>query len=348
MYFLHGKKGGVLYIGKARDLKTRVSSYFYHNIGHTEKIRRLVKAVHGITWKQTETELSALLTESRLIKQHQPPYNTQLRSYRRYPFIRINVKDAWPTVEWCYDIGDDGAEYYGPFRSRFAVEDALDSINKLFTLRECDIKIKPDPDYSPCLYFDIKRCGAPCAALVTNEEYRVEVEDVMHFMQGNHDGIMEKFRERMQLKAGQMDFEGAAVLRDRIAALERMIRQQRLMVHSIRKQNLAVVTLARRSNVEVHFIKGGMLAAQLLVDQKNPVRKTLELMLLDVYAGRQAELFGNRLEDIDEMRIIASWCLTRRDESSVLDIDAFPNPLDALADLCEMILMAGTQVVSEG
>ncbi len=341
VYFFHGKKGEVLYIGKARDLKQRVSSYFYHNIGHTEKIRRLVRSVHGITWKQTETELSALLNESRLIKQHQPDYNTQLKRYRRYPFIRINVQNEWPTVEWCYDIGDDGAEYFGPFRSRFAVEDALDSINKLFTLRECGGSIKPDPDASPCMYFDIKRCGAPCAALTDREEYQRELEDVMRFMQGEHDGVMEHFRERMLRKSEAMDFEGAAVLRDRITAIERMIRQQRLMVHSVRKQNLAIVTLARRSNVEVHFIKGGMLAAQFLVDQKRIARKELETALRDIYAGRQAELFGNRREDIDEMRIIASWCLTRREESSFVDIDSWPDPLEAIDALCDVIRQAG-------
>jgi DNA polymerase III subunit epsilon len=347
VYFFHGKKGEVLYIGKARNLKQRVSSYFYHNIGHTEKIRRLLRSVHGISWKQTETELSALLTESRLIKQYQPDYNTRLKRYRRYPFIRVSMQDEWPRVDWCYDINDDGAEYFGPFRSRFAVEDALDSINKLFGLRECGGAIRPDPAANPCLYYDIKRCSAPCADLVSREEYLREVGDVIRFMQGEHDHVMLRFRERMQKKSDALDFEGAAALRDRIQALERMIRQQRVMVHSVRKQNLAIVTLARGSNVEVHFIKGGMLAAQFLVDQKRIVKKDLLDALRDIYAGRQTELFGGRIEDIDEMRIIASWCLTRRDESTYVDIDTFPKPDDALEPLCELVRCAGWTVAEE-
>ncbi len=320
VYFFHDKRGDILYIGKARDLKERVSSYFYHNIGHTEKIRRLVRGVHGITWKTTETELSALLTESRLIKQHQPSYNTQLKRYRKYPFIRIDMQDDWPTIGWCYDLVDDGAEYFGPFRSRFAVEEALDGINKLFMLRECEGTLHPDPKNTPCLYHDIKRCGAPCAALTSGEEYRREVDDIVLFLQGEQDSVLDRLRLRMEKRAEQLDFEGAAVLRDRIEAVEKIIRQQQLMVHSVRRQNLVIITLARRSNVEVHLIKAGMLAAQFLVDQKGFSRDQLFRSLEDVFSSRQAELFTGRQEDIDEMRIIASWCLNRRADSRILDV----------------------------
>ncbi|MFZ1731870.1 MAG: DEDD exonuclease domain-containing protein [Bacteroidota bacterium] len=322
VYFFHDKKGNVLYIGKALDLKQRVSSYFYHNIGHTEKIRRLVRAVHGITWKPMETELSALLSESRFIKQHQPDYNTQLKRYRKYPFIRIDMANDWPTISWCYDLMDDGAEYFGPFRSRFAVEDALDSINKLFMLRECDGNIKPSIDSVPCLYYEIKRCGAPCALMTSAEEYRREVDEIVLFLQGEQDGVLDRLRDRMHRRAEDLDFEAAAVLRDRLASVERIILQQQLMVHSVRKQNIIIVTLARRSNVEIHYIKSGMLVAQTLVDQRKLPLRELRNNIEEVYFSRQKALFTGGKEDIDEMRIIASWCLTRRDESLVLEVDS--------------------------
>ncbi len=334
VYFFHDKKGNILYIGKAKDLKERVSSYFYHNIGHTEKIRRLVRSVHGITWKPMETELSALLSESRFIKQHQPQFNTQLKRYRKYPFIRIDVTNDWPTISWCYDLVDDGAEYFGPFRSRFAVEDALDSINKLFMLRECDGNIKPAVDGVPCLYYEIKRCSAPCAQLTTADEYRREVDDIVLFLQGEQDGVLDRLRGRMHRRAEDLDFEGAAVLRDRLASVERIILQQRLMVHSVRKQNIIIITLARRSNVEVHFIKSGMLSTQLLADQKQPPRKELHSAIEEVYFSRQSELFTGGKEDIDEMRIIASWCLTRRDDSLVLEVD----PSEGVEEVLETLV----------
>ncbi len=346
VYFFHDRRGGVLYIGKARDLKERVSSYFYHNIGHTEKIRRLVRGVHGITWKSMETELSALLAESRLIKQHQPSFNTMLKSYRRYPFIRIDRNDPWPTIGWCYDIEDDGAEYFGPFRSRFAVEDALDSINKLFMLRECEGSLKPDENKSPCLYHDIKRCGAPCAKLTGEEEYQREVEDIVLFLQGEHDEMMDRLRARMHRRSEDLDFEGAAVLRDRIAAVDTIIRQQRLMVQSVRKQHLVIVTLARGSSVEVHLIKSGMLAAQFMVDQKSIPQQQLRNRIEEVFYARQEELFQGRREDIDEMRIIASWCLTRRNDSMILEIDLdapLDESVDAVIDALRSAGMAGEE-----
>jgi DNA polymerase-3 subunit epsilon len=297
--------------------------------------------VHGITWKELETELSALLTESRLIKQHQPAYNTQLKRYRKYPFIRIDVADPWPRINWCYDIADDGAEYFGPFRSRFAVEDALDSINKLFMLRECDGSLHPKEANVPCLYHEIKRCGAPCALLTTSEEYMREVDDIVLFLQGEQDGVLDRLRMRMDKRAEDLDFEGAAVLRDRIAAVERIIRQQRLMVQSVRKQNIVIITLARRSNLDVHLIKSGMLAAQFLVDQKNVPEAMLRSNIEDVFFSRQAELFTGRKEDIDEMRILASWCLTRRDESTFVEIDPAFNIDDAFSRVLAALRQAG-------
>jgi DNA polymerase-3 subunit epsilon len=341
VYFFHDKRGDVLYIGKARDLKERVSSYFYHNIGHTQKIHRLVRAVHGITWKAMETELSALLNESRLIKQHQPAFNTQLKRYRKYPFIRIDMADDWPTIGWCYDISDDGAEYFGPFRSRFAVEDALDSINKLFMLRECDGSLKPAAGNTPCLYHEIKRCGAPCALITGREEYMREVDDIVLFLQGEQDSVLDRLRTRMETRAEDLDFEGAAVLRDRIAAVERIIRQQRLMVQSVRRQNLVIITLARRSNVDVHLIKSGMLAAQFLVDQKAVPGDMIRSRMEDVFFSRQEELFTGRREDIDEMRIIASWCLTRRADSTFIDISAEDTIDTVLTRVVTAIAQAG-------
>jgi len=343
VYFFHYKYGTVIYGGKAKSLRDRVNSYFYHNLGHTEKVRKLVKSVQALTWKTTETELSALLLEAQSIKHHQPQYNSKLKSDRKYPFIRINSQLDFPTVDWSYEIENDGAEYFGPFTSRFAVEDALDSINKLFRLRECEGKIKPDPDGSPCIYYEIKRCNAPCIALVTQEEYLLEVEMLSLFLRGKHEEMMDTFRNRMLAKSELQLFEDAAVIRDRMAGLERIIRQQRVMARSVRKQNLVIVTLARRTFVEVHLIKTGMLAAQVLVDQKHVKAVELRAELERVFYSQQEEIFGSRREDINEMRIIASWCLTRRDDSTVIEADEFAGLDELLAYTLDCIANAGRE-----
>jgi DNA polymerase III subunit epsilon len=347
VYFFHDKFGNVIYIGKAKNLRDRVNSYFYHNIGHTEKVKKLVHAVRSITWQTTETELSALLLESRSIKQHQPRFNTLLKGYRKYPFIKIDTANEYPRILWSYEMEDDGADYYGPFSSRFAVEDAIDSINKLFRLRECDGNIHPDADSSACLYYDIKRCSAPCADLISNNEYLQEVNSLRMFLNGNHEQMLGVFKERMEQKSQQLQFEEAAVLRDRMAALERIIRQQKVMARSVQKQNLVIVTLARGSNVELHVIKSGMLAFQMLVDQKKVNRTQIANSLETVLYSKQAEIFGNAKEDINEMRIIASWCLTRRDDSTVVDTDEYKSPEELLYALFDVIKSAGQPDVCE-
>ena len=343
VYVFRDKRDVIIYIGKARDLRDRVLSYFYHNIGHTDKVRRLVKAVHSVSWETTETELSALLTEARLIKKHQPRFNSMLKNDRKYPFIRVDVKNDFPTIAWCYELADDGAEYFGPFRSRYAVEEALDAIDRLFWIRECDGSLKPDNTKTPCLYYDIKRCAAPCSVLQNREEYAKEVEDVFRFLRGDHDDVLKATRERMEAKAESMDFEGAGLLRDRIEAIEKIVRQQRFMVHSIRRQNIVIVTPARGRNVELQFIKGGMLASTMLVDQRTIPEKKLEKISRQVYHDGQEKLFDDGREDINEMRIIASWSLTRRHESVVIDADSFESVaslLESVASLLERIITA--------
>ncbi|MAT39778.1 MAG: hypothetical protein CL946_09265 [Ectothiorhodospiraceae bacterium] len=334
VYFFYDRRGTILYIGKAKNLRKRVGSYFYHNAAHPEKIRRLVRSVRSITWENTETELSALLLESRSIKKHQPRFNSMLKRYRKYPFIRIDTADEFPRIGWTYEIEHDGAEYFGPFSSRFAVEDALDSINKLFHLRECEDALKPREDATPCMYYEIKRCSAPCALLSTKEEYLSEVEAVRLFLHGEHKEMMDVFIARMQRKSDALEFEEAALLRDRIEALERIIRQQRIMARSVLKQNLVIVTLARGTNVEVHLIKGGMLARQFLVDQKHINAKELRLSLEEIFYMEQAELFGGQQEDINEMRIIAAWCFSRRQDTIVVKADEH----DSLDNLHQIVL----------
>ncbi len=323
VYSFHDRKGAVIYVGKARDLRERVQSYFRFNTGHTEKTMQLARAARSVTWTSTETELSALLLEAHSIREKQPRFNSMLKNMRAYPFIRIDAADEYPVIGWCYEIEDDGAEYFGPFSSRFAVERALETIDRLFLLRECGGRIRPADGAAPCLYHEIKRCGAPCAKLQSRDEYLEEVDRVRQFLNGRYDEVLECLRSRMDAKAAALEFEEAAGLRDRIQSLERLVRQQSAMTRSVREQNLVLVTPARRTFVEVHCIKEGMLARQALIDQKSPDRRALRSLLSGVFGIRQAELFQGRREDINDMRIIATWRLTRHDESEVVEVDGF-------------------------
>ncbi|MDH7515901.1 MAG: DEDD exonuclease domain-containing protein [Bacteroidota bacterium] len=323
VYFFHDRRGDVLYIGKARDLSERVHTYFRPGAVHTQKTLRLVRAVRSISWEETETELSALLLEARSIREHKPPFNTALKNPRAYPFIRIDTADAFPTLSWTYEAEEDGAEYFGPYSSRSAVESALEAVGRSFLLRECEGNIRPNPAHTPCLYHDIKRCGAPCASLMTREEYHREVERVRRFLLGKHDEVFSSLRAAMERKAAEWDFEGAAEIRDRLFALERLVRQQAAMARSLRERNLVIVTVARRTLVEVHCLREGMAAGQAIVDQKRPDRRSLRRLLAQAFRPPQGSLFPCSREEIADMRIIATWCLTRSRESRIVEVDDY-------------------------
>ncbi len=343
VYLFHDKHGNVLYVGKAKNLKDRVSSYFYHNVGHTRKVVDLVKHVHHLSYEETETELSALLLELQLIKRHQPRFNSQMKHDRRFPFIRLDVSDDFPTISWCYEIEEEGAEYFGPFSSRFAVESALETINRLFLIRECDGNIKPKQNYSPCIYYDMKQCGAPCAMVQSKEEYDEEVIRVKQFLQGMHDEVLDGLQIKMETYSSELRFEDAAAIRDRLTLLKRIIRQQETMVLPIRSQNLIIVTPARRTNVEVHCIKNGMLSKKYFIDQKSIDRRMLSREVKLIYFNKQTELFNELNQDVHEMRIIASWCLAHRDESKFIFVEETDNVRSIGSRLFQAIVECGEQ-----
>ncbi|NOY06995.1 MAG: GIY-YIG nuclease family protein, partial [Chlorobi bacterium] len=338
IYRFHDRNGRIIYVGKAKSLKDRVNSYFYSSGGTTRKVAELVRAIHDVTHETTETELSALLLESKEIKRLQPRFNTELKRYRKYPFLWIDRRNAFPTLGWTYEVEDDGAEYFGPFTSRRVVEATLDIINKLFLLRECGGNIHPDSGNSPCLYHGMNRCGAPCAEEQTPEEYSAEVKRVIQFLQGKHGDVLESLTCLMEKRSRELRFEAAAEIRDRLRMLRRVIRQQEIMAHSIREQNLLILTPALRTRVEVHLVKGGRVVWRDMIDQVRPKISAIMKQVERFFTNEQRELFHHTIEDINEMRIIATYCLSHREESVLLSINnGQPLSRDAVAEAIETV-----------
>lgn len=341
VYYFHDRRGRVIYVGKARSLRDRVQSYFRHNIGHTEKVKSLVKMIHSLDYTETETELSALLLEAREIRRLQPHFNSKLKNFRKYPFLKLWGKDGFPAISWCYDMEEDGGEYFGPFRSRYAVENAVDLINRLFLLRECDLRIDPAKPLQPCLYHGIERCAAPCAGLQSREEYEAEVDAVRHFLRGDHDNVQERLQDRMERYSAALDFEAAARERDRLVLLRQVLLQQETMVRGVHEQQLVIVTPARRTLVEIHVIRHGRLLLQEVADQKRPDEVRMGTLVRRAFFEEQQSLPFAGEEDVNEMRIISSWCLTRRNESVIVDVREGQTLPEVLQAVMEAVASAG-------
>lgn len=320
IYRMIGRGESLLYVGKAKNLRERVGSYFRPGADHTPKIREMVRRIKRVEVEETGSELGALLLESRLIKEHQPKYNTAGKRLRRYGFIRLDLTDAFPRVEYASEVQPDGAEYYGPFRNRDAAQMLVETIDHLFKLRECKEPLTPKENVVPCFYHQIYRCGAPCAELQTLMEYRTEVERVRTALSGGEEGIVGMLGERMERHAANLEFEEAAALRDRIAELRRVFVWKRRVAESINTNNLLILLPTPDPKYrEVFLVRFGRLAQQVIVGSRFPevtLRRYVEKVFFN---GETHPPRFDRLE-IDEIRIIAGYLRRRSGEGAVIHV----------------------------
>ncbi|MGI9393466.1 MAG: excinuclease ABC subunit UvrC, partial [Boseongicola sp.] len=217
VYRMLDGKGAVLYVGKARSLKARVSSYA-RPTGHSPRITRMIGETASMMFLTTRTETEALLLEQNLIKQLKPRYNVLLRDDKSFPNILVSKEHAFPQIKKHRGAKKEKGDYYGPFASAGAVNRTLNQLQKVFLLRNCS-----DPTFEsrtrPCLLYQIKRCAGPCVGLISNQDYAVLVRDAERFLQGRTTNVQEKLAAEMQVASEAMEFERAAALRDRLRAL---------------------------------------------------------------------------------------------------------------------------------
>jgi len=246
--------GTVLYVGKAKDLKRRVASYFSRSLNR--RLQLMVAQIADIEFTVTRTEGEALLLENNLIKSLRPRFNVLLRDDKSYPYIRLTVGDEFPRLAFYRGSRKGGDRFFGPYPSAWAVRETLQLLQKLFPVRQCEDSFFRNRS-RPCLQYQIKRCSGPCVGLVTRSDYHDDVQHTAKFLEGRTDEVVSELAERMELAAADLEFERAAVLRDQIATLRRI--QQRQYV-SGDGGDLDIVACAQEggvSCVQVFFIRSG-------------------------------------------------------------------------------------------
>ncbi len=221
---MRDKDGTVIYVGKAKSLRKRVASYF--NAGKDRKTRVLVNHIDSLEYIVTETEYEALLLENTLIKKHSPRYNINLKDGKSYPVIKI-TNEEFPRVFRTRRVIRDGSRYFGPFPSVIKIDTYLELIERLFPTRKCRGKLKER--VSPCLYYHIHRCAAPCCRLIGEEEYTENIERIADLLSGKADGLLTKLEREMRQAATALNFEKAAELRDTIASIRDITTEQRVV-----------------------------------------------------------------------------------------------------------------------
>ena len=249
----------MLYVGKAAVLRHRLRSYFSSPSGLVPKIRTMVSKVEGFDFILTESEQEAVILECNLIKEHKPQYNARLKDDKSYPFIKIDVKEDFPLVYITRKVARDGARYFGPFASVTSVRRTLNLLKKLFPYRSCT-KTITGTDPRPCLDYDIHRCAGPCIGAVNRQQYSEIIDQVVLFLEGKTNRVVRSISRRMLEAADSLEFERAAVLRDQLAAIEKVHEGQKVL--HLTSENMDVVAAAsggREAWVEVFFIRQGKL-----------------------------------------------------------------------------------------
>jgi len=258
-YLMKNSSGKIIYIGKAVNLRSRVRSYFHSSADHSPKTRRMVFELTDIDWIVVGSELESLILEMNLIKKYLPEYNVRLKDDKRYPFIRVHWADPFPKITVIRKQVRDGSRYFGPYTSVWAVHQTLDLLRKIFQYRTCDRMITGE-DSRACLYDDIKLCTAPCIGKINQAEYRQMIDDLCKFLEGHTNPILKRLKNDMGLSSHKMDFEKAAILRDQIQAIEKVVERQKIISSS--DMNSDAIALARSNGdscVQIFFIRNGRL-----------------------------------------------------------------------------------------
>jgi DNA polymerase-3 subunit epsilon len=316
VYLMKDENGQIIYVGKAKCLKDRLASYYSQPLGYTRKMDGLLQNVREIETRVLGSELEALLVESQLIKQLQPPYNVQLRNYELYPFIKIDVQHPFPRVYSTKEVAADGARYFGPFRSRRIVDFTIELIQKVFPVRTCIRSLPPLAKPSdPCLRLHLDRCPGPCRGNVDPAEYAKVIEQICAFLGGEREDLLDRLRRQMLEASQQMNYERAAWLRDTIRSADEVLIGQRLITGAVEANNLFIVyPSAREDHNELFLVRHGRLVQQKCIPHEPQEMKEAVLELLDVAAamGDAPSIVGKA--EVDQINIISRWIHHHSDE----------------------------------
>lgn len=259
VYIMKDTDGIVIYVGKAVVLKNRVRQYFHQSANHPPKVQAMVAKIKEFEYIVTDSEVEALMLECNLIKKYKPKYNILLKDDKHYPYIKITMNEQYPRILKTRRVERDGAKYFGPYSSGFAVNDTIDTLKKLFPIKTCNKKLPNDIGKSrPCLNYDMKKCLAPCQGEISKDEYNEMMKKICSFLGGQYDEILNDLKSKMEDAAKQLEFEKAAQLRNKISSIVQLSETQKVL--STDGQDRDIIGFSRNVTdlcIQVFFVRNG-------------------------------------------------------------------------------------------
>ena len=261
VYLMKDENDKIIYVGKAISLKNRVRQYFQSSKNHSSKVKSMVKNIKSFEYIITDSELEALILECNLIKKYRPKYNVLLRDDKTYPYIKVTVNEDYPRVLKVRRVLKDKAKYFGPYTNVEAVNDTLDVIRNIYPIRTCNIDIDRaiKNKMRPCLNYHIKRCVGPCTGHVSKVEYHKMIEEILLFLSGKEEKLIEILKEKMNKCSMEFNFEEAAIYRDKILNLQEMMQKQKIDVSTdnVNQDIIAMAYNDEEACVQSFFIRHG-------------------------------------------------------------------------------------------
>ena len=324
VYLMKNADGRVIYVGKAVALKNRVSSYF-QNTRKDLKTAAMVAEVVDFDYILTETEIEALILECNMIKRYAPYYNILLRDDKHYPYIRIDFNETFPGVCVTRRVKNDGAKYYGPYIAAHVITDLLDTVTKMFPIRMCRKELTADKKTRPCLNYELGRCLAPCAGKVSEYEYKRMIGEVADFLSGRYKGLEKQMEKDMASASENMEYEKAAVLRDRLKDLRRVFEKQKAGFPDLNDKDVfAVYGQDGEAVVQGLFVRKGELNHTerfFLKSAGEPDERVISSLLKQYYsevAGIAKQIYLNA--EPDEKELIEQWLTQKRGSKVMLHV----------------------------
>ena len=244
VYLMKDGEGVILYVGKAKNLRNRLRTYFQPSLADSPRTEMMVGRVNNFDVILTETEAEALILENTLIKRHKPKFNVRLKDDKTYPYLRIPIQDGYPRVEYTRRTRSDGARYFGPFPSAWAARQVAELLTERYLLRDCSDNTFRHRS-RPCILYQMERCSAPCVGKISSEDYRATIQEVIGVLEGKPSRILDELRSEMEAAAETQDYEHAAWLRDQLRNIE-IVTQTQGVVEAGSERNRDVLGLARQ------------------------------------------------------------------------------------------------------
>jgi len=323
VYLMKNNLGEIIYVGKAKILKNRVRQYFKSSKNHSVKVKAMVKNITEFEYIVTDSEMEALILECNLIKRYSPRYNILLKDDKHYPFIKITINEEFPRIFVTRNIANDGGKYFGPYTDSAAVYSTIELIKQIFPLRTCRRSIKVGlPPTRPCLNYHIGLCKAPCAGLISKDEYGKIIKNAVELLTGKDKNIKDDLRSKMEIASEALEFEKAVVFRDKIMAIDKINEKQKIIIGNCENEDFINLYVDERDVcLQVFFLRDGKIVGRehfILNDEADQVASELiEEFIKRFYGGTAFIPKTIYVPFINEGEILEQW-LSSKKESKVM------------------------------